>query len=129
MAEIARVTRAPVFHMPSISQAVVHGGTVYVSGVLGTLGTSVELVGGGIEAETRQAVANLVHVLDAAGSSLDNLLKVTVFLVRIEDFLPMEEIYGELITCRPARTTAYVTQLPLNAGIELDAIAAVSPTP
>jgi hypothetical protein len=77
MAEIARVTRAPVFHMPSISQAVVHGGTVYVSGVLGTLGTSVELVGGGIEAETRQAVANLVHVLDAAGSSLDNLLKGT----------------------------------------------------
>lgn len=121
-----RVTGAPVFHMPSTAQAVVHRGVVYVSGVLGTTGGTLELAAGGIEAEVRQAIANLAQVLAAAGSSLDDLLKVTVLMVRVDDFLAMEGVYSELVTCMPARTTAYVADLPLHAAIEIDAVAAVT---
>ena len=125
---ITRVGDAPVFRMPTTSHAVVHRGLVYVTGVLATDGDSFDKIGAGIVAETEQAVSNIEHVLSAAGSALAELLKVTVYLTDVSTFLDMESVYARLITSQPARTTVYVSQLPMGAAIEIDAIAAVIQT-
>ncbi|CAG9559937.1 unnamed protein product [Danaus chrysippus] len=105
------------------SQAILVDKTLYISGVLG-LDTSAKLVNGGAEGQTRQALNNLKHVLEAGGSSLEAVVKTTILLGNIDDFKTVNEIYGEFFVkdC-PARATFQVGKLPLGAAVEIDAIA------
>ena len=84
------------------------------------------LVAGGIEAETRQTLTNLKHILEAAGSGLDKVVKTTVFLRDINEFGRMNPVYGEFFTENPpARTTVQAAALPRGGAIEIDIIAYV----
>lgn len=104
-----------------------YGDFVFLAGQLGILPESGELAQGGIKSETKQALANLTHVLEAAGSSLENVVKTTVFLRDMNDFSAMNEVYAEFFTHNfPARSTVQVAALPKNAAVEIELIAFVS---
>ncbi len=106
------------------SQAVKVGPWVFCSGQLGMDPETGQLVPGGIEAETRQALTNLQRVLEAAGASLDHVVKVTVFLQDIGDFAKMNEIYSTFFQAPyPARAAVQVAALPKGARVEIEAIA------
>ncbi len=106
------------------SQAVKVGPWVFCSGQLGMDPETGELVPGGIEAETRQALTNLQHVLEAAGATLDHVVKVTVFLQDIDDFAKMNEVYSAFFRAPyPARAAVQVAALPKGARVEIEAIA------
>ncbi len=97
---------------------------VYTSGQLGMNPDTGELVPGGIEGETRQALTNLSLVLQAAGSSLQQVLKTTVFLRDINDFARMNAVYAEFFTVDcPARSAFQVAALPKGAAVEIEAVA------
>lgn len=106
------------------SVATTFGNLVFTSGQLGLDPATNELVPGGIEAETRQALTNIKHVLEAAGSSLDQVLKTTVFLRDMGDFARMNAIYAEFFPrdC-PARSTVQVAALPRGGAVEIETIA------
>ncbi|MBI4552790.1 MAG: reactive intermediate/imine deaminase, partial [Candidatus Latescibacteria bacterium] len=79
---------------------------------------------GGIEVQTRRVLDNLKGVLEAAGSSLDRVVKTTIYLLSIDDFATVNTIYAEYFSHQPpARSTVGVAKLPRNAGIEIDVIA------
>lgn len=100
------------------------GELVYTAGQLGMDPQTGDLVPGGVEAETRQALTNLKHVLEAAGSSLDNVLKTTVFLRDMNDFARMNAVYGEFFTQNyPARSAVQVAALPKGGAVEIEAVA------
>ena len=100
------------------------GPFVFTSGQLGLEPASGALVDGGVEAETRQALTNLRHVLEAAGSSLSLVVKTTVFLRDINDFARMNAVYGEFFTQDPpARSAVQVAALPKGGAVEIEAIA------
>ena len=97
---------------------------VYTSGQVGLLPASGELVPGGIEAETRQVLTNLKHVLEASGSDLAHVVKTIVFLKDMGDFAKMNAIYAEFFTQDPpARSTVAVAGLPKGASVEIEAVA------
>jgi 2-iminobutanoate/2-iminopropanoate deaminase len=97
---------------------------VYTAGQIGLDPATSELVPGGIEAETRQVLTNLKHVLEAAGTNLDNAIKTTVFLKDMADFAKMNAIYAELFTQDPpARSTVAVAGLPKGASVEIEVVA------
>ncbi|PKO07416.1 MAG: reactive intermediate/imine deaminase [Chloroflexi bacterium HGW-Chloroflexi-3] len=97
---------------------------IFTSGQLGLDPVSGELVQGGIEAETRQAIKNLFEVLKSSGSDLNSVVKTTVFLKDIGEFPLMNKIYGEyFINEPPARSAFQVAALPKNACVEIEAIA------
>jgi 2-iminobutanoate/2-iminopropanoate deaminase len=97
---------------------------IFTSGQAGLAPQSGELVPGGIEAETRQTIENLKTILEAAGSSLDKVIKTTVYLKNMSDFAAMNAIYAEYWGEEsPARTTIQAAALPKNAMVEMDAIA------
>lgn len=103
------------------------GPFVFCSGQLGMLPGTGDLVEGGVEAETRQALTNLSAILQAAGSCLDNVVKTTVFLRDINDFARMNAVYAEFFnTTPPARSAFQVAALPKNAAVEIEAIAMLS---
>jgi len=100
------------------------GDLVFTSGQLGIDPATGELVEGGIEAQTRQALTNLRSVLEAAGSSIDLVLKSTVFLKDIANFSRMNAVYAEFFTTdHPARSAFQVAALPKDAEVEIEAIA------
>ncbi|KAK4877290.1 hypothetical protein RN001_009796 [Aquatica leii] len=106
------------------SQAVVWDRTVYVSGVLGLDKDSMQLVPGGTSAETRQALVNLGYILEAADSGYAKVVKTTILLKNMNDFVAVNEVYKEFFkTDYPARTAYQVTNLPLNANVEIEVIA------
>jgi 2-iminobutanoate/2-iminopropanoate deaminase len=107
------------------SQAIVSSsGLIYTAGTLGADPTTGELVGPGIQEQTRQALTNLAAVLRAAGSGLDKVLKTTVFLADMKDFAAMNEVYAEFFgTVPPARSTVQVAGLPKGARVEIEAVA------
>jgi 2-iminobutanoate/2-iminopropanoate deaminase len=108
------------------SQAIVHGGLVYCSGQVALDPAKGELSSGGIEAETRQVLTNLANVLAGAGSSLELVLKTTVYLQDMDDFARMNAIYATFFTKEPpARATVEVSQLPRGALVEIDCVAAL----
>jgi len=85
-----------------------------------------ELVEGGVDVQTRQVLSNLSAVLEAAGSSLQQVIKTTIFLADMEDFATVNEIYAEFFgDHRPARSTVAVKTLPKNVLVEIDCIAKV----
>jgi len=106
------------------SQAVRAGDTLYVSGQLAIDPATGEIVKGGIEAETHQALQNLKAVLEAAGYSLENVVSCQVFLSDMDHFTAMNKVYaGYFPRQPPARATVEVAELPKDARIEISAIA------
>jgi 2-iminobutanoate/2-iminopropanoate deaminase len=106
------------------SQAMVGGGLVFVAGSLGVDPASGELVAGGAGAQATQAIANLTAILDAAGSSLDRVLKTTIFLVDMEDFSAVNEAYAAAFPQPyPARSTFAVAALPRGGRVEIECVA------
>jgi 2-iminobutanoate/2-iminopropanoate deaminase len=105
-------------------QAIKVGEFVYTAGQIPIDPKTGNLVEGGIAAQTRQVLENLKSVLEAAGSSLDRVVKATVFLKNMEDFAAMNEVYGEYLgEAKPARSTVAVAELPRGALIEIDFVA------
>jgi 2-iminobutanoate/2-iminopropanoate deaminase len=99
---------------------------VFVSGQLGLDPATGNIVEGGVEAETRQALNNLKYLVEAAGATLDEVTKVTVFLRDIADFAKMNTIYAEYFTVNPpARSAFQVGALPRAAAVEIEAIAVI----
>jgi 2-iminobutanoate/2-iminopropanoate deaminase len=108
------------------SQANRVGNLVFTAGQIGMDPATGEIVAGGIEAETRQVLENIKHILEAAGSSLENVVKTTVFLADMGNFAVMNGIYAGYFTGDfPARSTVQVAALPKNAAVEIEAIALV----
>jgi 2-iminobutanoate/2-iminopropanoate deaminase len=106
------------------SQAIASGDLLFCSGQIAIDPTSGQMVTGGIEAETRQVLKNLEAVLAAAGASLSDVVKTTVYLSDFADFPAMNAIYvGAFPQDPPARATVGVAALPRGAKIELEAIA------
>lgn len=106
------------------SAGVAYGNFVFTAGQLGIDPQSGEIVPGGIQAETRQALTNIKNILEASGSSLEKVVKTTVYLRDMADFSQMNAIYAEFFTEGfPARTTIQAGALPKNAAVEIEAIA------
>lgn len=106
------------------SAGVSTGCLVFTAGQLGINPETGGLVEGGIQSQTRQALTNLSAVLEAAGSSLRQVLKTTVFLQDISEFSQMNEVYGTFFTKEfPARSAIQVAALPLGASVEIEAVA------
>jgi 2-iminobutanoate/2-iminopropanoate deaminase len=108
------------------AQAIKVGNFVYTAGQIPIDPKTGNFVEGGIAAQTRQVLENLKAVLAAAGSSLDQVVKATVYLKNIGDFTAMNEVYGEYLgTAKPARSTVAVAELPRGALVEIDLVALV----
>ncbi len=102
------------------SQAISAGGLVFTAGQLGIDPATGTLVEGGIEAQTHRAFANLRAVLEGAGSSLERVVKTTVFLADLGEFAAMNEVYGSYLTdSPPARSAVQVAALPGGAAVEI----------
>lgn len=109
------------------SQAIRAGDLLFLSGQIPLDPVSGEVVPGGIEAQTRQVMANLGAVLAAAGLGFDHLVKTTIYLADLGDFITVNGIYGECFGgVPPARATVQVTALPKGVLVEIDGIAVVS---
>jgi 2-iminobutanoate/2-iminopropanoate deaminase len=108
------------------SHGIIANGFIFLAGKIGTDPKTDKLVEGGIAEQTDQAISNLEAVLKAAGSSLDDVVKTTVFLADMNDFAKMNEIYAKRFKAPfPARSTLQVARLPRDARIEIEAIAVV----
>ena len=108
------------------SPAVKAGGLVFISGQLGLDPASGNLVEGGVEAETRQSLTNVKNLLEAAGASLEQVTKTTVFLRDINDFQKMNAIYAGFFTSDPpARSAVQVAALPKGGAVEIEVLAVV----
>jgi 2-iminobutanoate/2-iminopropanoate deaminase len=108
--------------------AVRSGDLLLTSGQLGLDPLTGNLVPGGIAAETRQALKNLSALVEAAGSSLEQVLKTTVFLANIGDFQQMNAVYEEFFPKdAPARTTVQAAALPKGAAVEIECLARIPP--
>jgi len=107
------------------SQAVEAGGLLFVSGVLGLDPATGDLVDGGLEAQTRQVLANLGAILEAAGYGPADVVKTTVFLTDLSQFALVNGIYGSFFTgpVLPARATIQVSALPKGGRVEIEAVA------
>ena len=106
------------------SHAVVAGDLLYLSGQTPIDPATGALVDGDVETQTRRVFANLAAVLDAAGLTLDDVVKCNVYLVDMADFAAMNAAYAEAFTEPfPARTTVAVAALPLGARVEIEAVA------
>jgi 2-iminobutanoate/2-iminopropanoate deaminase len=124
--EIVATARAPKAIGP-YCQAITHAGLVYCSGQIPLDPETMQVVEGGIEAQTEQVLKNLTAVLNAAGSDPSKVLKVTVFLSNLEDFPRMNAVYERAFRGHaPARSTVQVARLPLDALVEIDCIATLS---
>lgn len=110
------------------SQAVRTDMLVFTAGQVGLDPASGDLVEGGIDAQTRQALTNLKHVLESADSGLNFVVKTTVFLKSMGDFARMNAIYAEFFADNPpARSTIAVAELPKGALVEIESVALLSP--
>ena len=105
------------------SQGVKAGCFIFLSGQLGLDPETNEFAEGGIVEQTRQALSNLKHVIESGDSSLENVVKTTVFLNDMNDFQAMNAVYGEFFKSNPpARSTVQVAALPKNGLVEIEAI-------
>jgi 2-iminobutanoate/2-iminopropanoate deaminase len=125
--DVVRTEAAPApFQGAPYSQAIKANGFVFVSGQLSLRPGDKELTAGEIGAQTEQVFANLRAILEAAGTSLDNLVKTTVFLQNLDDFAGMNEVYSKHVGEHPpARSTVEVAKLPSGALVEIEAIALI----
>lgn len=106
------------------SQAIANGELIFASGQIALDPANGEFLGGDVQAQTRHALENLSAVLQAAGSSLGQVVKTTVFLTSMANFAAMNAVYGEyFVGVPPARSTIGVAELPKNALVEIEVIA------
>ena len=122
---VVSTDRAPgPFQGAPYNQAIRVGDFVFVAGQLGISRETGALAGAGVAEQTEQIMENLAAILEAAGSSLDNLVKTTVFLMDLVDFASMNEVYAKHVGDRPpARSTVQIAGLPSGALVEIEAIA------
>jgi 2-iminobutanoate/2-iminopropanoate deaminase len=125
MKEVIRTESAPApFQGAPYSQAIKANGFVFVSGQLALKPDHAEMVSDEIKGQTEQVLTNLRAILEAAGTSLDRLVKTTVFLQNLDDFSAMNEVYKQHVGDQPpARSTVEVAKLPSGALVEIEAIA------
>lgn len=110
------------------SQAILAGNLVYTAGQVGLDPETMELVEGGVEAQTRQVLTNLKHVLESVDSGLNFVIKTTVFLQDMGDFAKMNAVYAEFFPENPpARSTVQVAGLPKEALVEIECVALLNP--
>ncbi len=108
------------------SQAIRAGGFVFVSGQIPLDPRTGQLVGSDVKQQTRQVLENVRAILEAGNSSMDRVVKCTVFLASMDDFGPMNEEYGSFFQGQPpARSTVQAARLPRGALVEIDVIAIV----
>lgn len=108
------------------SQAVRAGSLVFTAGQIPLDPATGQLVGGDIAAQTERVMRNLQAILQAAGTSLQRVVKTTVFLRDMDDFAAMNAVYGEFFgEHRPARSTVQVSRLPRDVAVEIEALASV----
>lgn len=111
------------------SQAIRTENLVFTAGQIGLDPATMEIVKGGIEAEARQVLTNLKHVLESADSGLNFVVKTTVFLNDMNDFAKMNAVYAEFFPENPpARSTVQAAGLPKGALVEIECVALLSPT-
>jgi len=126
MKDAVATTNAPQAIGP-YSQAVRRGEWLWVSGQIGLDPASGTLVSGGTVEETKRVLDNLRAVIAAAGGSLDDIVRTTIYLVDLADFARVNEVYAGYFTAPfPARATVGVAALPRGARVEIDAIAVLS---
>jgi 2-iminobutanoate/2-iminopropanoate deaminase len=105
------------------SQGITSAGLVFTSGQIGLDPATGKMVGGDFASEARQVLANLRGVLEAGGSSLAQVVKITVFLTDLSNFAALNEVFAEVFPSDPpARSTVQVAALPLGARVEIEAI-------
>merc|ERR1711955_100960 len=108
------------------NQAVQVNNTLYISGQIGFIPETMEVIKGGVVAETKQALTNMGHILEAANCSFNNVVKTTVLLADINDFKDVNEVYTKFFTNNyPARAAYQVAALPRGARVEIEAVAVV----
>lgn len=123
MKKIISTDKAPQAVGP-YSQAVETNGTLYISGQIPLMPGTGEMVSGGIREQTEQVFRNIEAILSEAGYTFENVVKTTVLLDSIDDFVPMNEVYARYFkTDMPARSTFQVGKLPKNALVEIETIA------
>ena len=126
MKEIIATDDAPQAIGP-YSQAVRVGNLIFASGQIPLDPATKEFVPGGVAEQTEQVLKNLKAVFAAAGVGIDQIVKTTVFLVDMNDFTAMNEVYGKYFADNPpARATVQAARLPRDAKVEIEAIAATS---
>ena len=121
--EFVRTEHAPAAIGP-YSQAAIVGDLVFTAGQVALDPATGTVIEGGIEAQTARVMENIAAVLDAAGSSLSQVVKTTVFLTDMADFPAMNQVYAEAFgDHKPARATVAVAGLPLGVRVEIEAVA------
>ena len=106
------------------SQAIKVGNLIFTSGQIAIDPEKNELISAGIQEQTRRVLENLKAVLETAGSSLENVVKTTVYLSDMNEFSAMNEVYAQFFeSTKPARATVEVSRLPKDVKVEIDAIA------
>jgi 2-iminobutanoate/2-iminopropanoate deaminase len=123
MKKVITTSNAPAAIGP-YSQAIATKDFIFVSGQIPLDHTNGEIVAGGIVVQTKKVLENLKAILEEAGSSLDKVVKTTIYLKSMEDFGAMNDVYKEYFTKSfPARVTVAVSSLPRDVDVEIDAIA------
>src|SRR5258706_10956668 len=108
------------------SQAIKTSGMIFTAGQVGFDPATGNIVEGGIQQQTERVMENLSNILRSAGSSLEKVVKTTVYLKNMSEFAQMNEVYGRFFTgAPPARSTVEVARLPKDALVEIDVIALV----
>ena len=107
------------------SQAVKVGGLVFTSGQIAIVPESMQVEATDIVGQTEQVCKNLCAVLEAAGTSIDKVVKTTCFLFDMNDFAAFNEVYGKYFTSKPARSCVAVKTLPKNVLVEVEVIAEI----
>ena len=127
MADLKRIQTDKAPHaIGPYSQGIVTGGMLYTAGQIPLDPATGELIGGDIKAQTKRVLDNLSAILQAAGSSLDKVVKTTVYLSDMGEFTAMNEVYSTYFTeHKPARSTVQAARLPRDVKVEIDAIASV----
>ncbi len=120
--DIIETKKAPAAIGP-YSQGISFGDFIYTSGQIPLVPETDVLMDGGIAQQTEQAIHNLAAVLDAAGSSLEKVIKTTCFLKNMGDFSAFNAVYEKYFTGRPARSCVEVSALPKGALVEIEVIA------
>lgn len=122
MMKVIQTSKAPAAIGP-YSQGIVQGGVLYTSGQIPIDPATGEISEGGIQAQAEQVMKNISAVLEAAGSSFENVVKTTCFLSDMENFGAFNEIYGKYFVNKPARSCVAVKTLPKNVLCEVEVIA------
>jgi len=123
MKEIISTPKAPAAIGP-YSQAIVVGDMIFTSGVIPIVPETGEIVTGDIKAQAKQAIGNLIALLEESGANAESVVKTTVFIKDMNDFADINEIYASFFTKNyPARSCVEVARLPKDVLIEIEAIA------